>query len=704
MDDAAEGYNWNNDIIKMISDIEDDIKGRMDQGSKEDIGKKNTTNTEKKEMDDELEHGECKNINGEKMAENENDRGKKTDEEIGEEEESYAEEGYNWNNDIIKMISDIEDDVKRRIDEDIVKTTTGREDLELEHWEGEKKEKEKLEENKYRKDDEKGEEGKAQLADKETDDAEGYNWNNDIIKMISDIEDDIKGRIDKDNNEEQNISEGIGKRTVNKKNENMDDQLEQEGVDDMVGVNKKRTKNKEEDEGAADPDEEEGDVEGYNWNNDIIKMMSDIEDDVKGRIDQNNKEDKEEKTDEEKGETRLKEEEEADDAKRYNWNEDVEDDAERKIAERSKEDYHRLETTPNKENAEKGDALEQREDEDQKEEDTETRNIEEIAMETEGEQEGQDKEGYGEIEGENKAVVEQGMEETVNKKPMEGQVMEKEEGKEKNVEEENRETGKQRIDEQTVAEEKREESVDENKTEDIKVVVQKEVEKEKKVEKDDENEVEEEKECEQSWEEQGGKEEDEDYVEVGDFIKMVSDVEDDVNRVWSEKTKETIDVGVNTIVEDERAVDTAAENQETVEKNSDIEDVLDIHQEKELESKDESSAKDVCGSDPEANDESLTRTGEEQSRAGVDSDCNRVSFSMMDSFASEKKRDDADSCSEEQDSRRLDGDVKMSEEVRLSGEEEKSVGGCFESSVLMSGEDLSRSTECISHRLTSIFL
>ena len=80
---------------------------------------------------------------------------------------------------------------------------------------------------------------------------------------------------------------------------------------------------------------------------------------------------------------------------------------------------------------------------------------------------------------------------------------------------------------------------------------------------------------------------------------------------------------------------------------------------------------------------------------GVDSDRNKVSFSM-DSFAIEKKKDDADSCSEGKDPR----DVKV---AGSSGEEEESLGGRGESSMLMRGEDLSRGTKCISHRVTSIF-
>ena len=69
----------------------------------------------------------------------------------------------------------------------------------------------------------------------------------------------------------------------------------------------------------------------------------------------------------------------------------------------------------------------------------------------------------------------------------------------------------------------------------------------------------------------------------------------------------------------------------------------------------------------------------------------------MDSFAIEKKRDDADSCSEGKDTR----DVEV---AGSSGEEEESLGGPGESSMLMRGEDLSRGTKCISHRVTSIFL
>ena len=303
-------------------------------------------------------------------------------------------------------------------------------DLELETNEKE------LEDRKGKKDGEEGAEGKARLDDEETGDAEGYNWNKDIIRMISDIEDDITGRMD------QNIEEDIRTRTTDTEKGRMGDELKHEECEkrkgeEVVENDKNRKKKKDEEEEKAQPGEEEGDVEGYNWNNDIIKMMSDIEDDVKGRIDQSNKEElynlqrstghKEEEEEMVREKTDEKEEEpkdETDDAiaKGYNWNNDIikiisdtEDDEERRIAQRSKEDI--LETTPNKENKEneeKDDELEHRGDEDQKDEDTEARYIEESTMEKEWKKNGHEKEDYEEIEGKDEDVVEKGIVETEN--------------------------------------------------------------------------------------------------------------------------------------------------------------------------------------------------------------------------------------------------------------------------------------------------
>ena len=608
--DVEEGYNWNNDIIKIISDVEDDVKRRMDQGSKEDIGKR-AADMEKEELGDEPEYGECEEIKGEELVKEGKDNKKKEDEEVEEEEETYDEVGYNWKTDIIKIISDIEDDVKGRINqnikEDIVKKATGQKaekmDLELRDGEmGKTKEKEELEENMYRegkKDDEEGEEGKSQLNNEETGDEEVYNWKNDIIRMISDIEDDVKERIDQSNKEE----------------------LYQ--LQTSTGHN-------EEDEPKEGKDNKKG------------QMVKD-------------------NTDENEGETRLKEEK-ADDAKEYNWNNDIikiisdtEDDVERRIAQRRKEDI--LETASNKENKEKSGLLERQGDENKDKENKDGRYIDEFNMD------------YMEIKAKDEAVVEKQTAKAVNEKSMECQVIEKEERKEKNWED--------KLEKLMEEEKKTEERVVENKAEE-KNLEQKEAEKKNKVEQ---------KEMEEEEVKKDG-----DYVVGGDFIKMVSDVEDDVNRAWSEKTKKMSDVGVNTIMENERVADTAAGNQETVKKSSVIEDGLDTHQEKEFGNQDESSANlkenvrrvyaEVTNN--EANNECETITGEKQSWAGVDSDRSKVSFSL-ESSAIEMKRDDADSCSLGQDPRSLDKDMEKGVVARLSGEEEI-VEGCGESSVLVPGD------------------
>ena len=607
-DSNGEGYSKKEDIIKMISDVEDDVKRRIEWSRND-----NTVNTFNQGEEDEsgLNHDEKQ----EDVVEDEK-CGERKKEEKGEEGKTTDEEEYNWNNDIIKMMSEIEDDK-----DDIVKTST-------EYGEGEDK-KELVEEEKKDKDED---------GDEVTNDEEGYDWKRDTIKMISDIEDDVQRRMSRSREEEKYVAEGIEKR-ITEKNKDIDDELEPEVVEDKeVGEMVEEDKNKK-------PCNEETNAGEYNWNNDMIKMMSDIEDDVKRRLDQGDMEyninistgdikekaDKadlnnegKDKTDEENGEAHL-EDEKICDTNEYNWNHDiikiisdVEDNVEKRIDQGRKETNHILETTSAKDKED-----EQRGDKEKIDERKISRDIEEFIVEKQREQKREEKEEQ-EIEEDQGMVMEQG---TVgNKKAMEEQVMEKEEGDKKDRKEEN--VGEEQGDQKT--------------------------------------------------ERYAKKEEGEDYY---DFIKMVSDVEDDVDRAWSQKVKKTVDVGVNTMMEEDREAGKAGD------RNQDKMSSQDVNQEKEKYEKSTTVLEDIGLSDAATINETTSVEEQMRTRTEVEPDCNKVSLSM-------------DVCSEEQDSgRRLGTDVKMGRMDSFSGDEENLGGGrgC-------SGEDFSRSMKCISHCMASIFL
>ena len=188
-------------------------ESEKDIGNKEFINDKNVqSEQEAKETIEEnytdqifnIGHVECKEKDGfveeEKAEKKEND----TNWETGEAEKETCslvadgEARYDWNNDIIKIISEVEDEVRKSNNQ------------EHENEEMEQDTRKALEEEIIN---DTNEENKERI------NPEGYNWTNDVVKMMSDIEDDVSRRLN-------NVKDDTAEKSFEDKRDEMDNELE----------------------------------------------------------------------------------------------------------------------------------------------------------------------------------------------------------------------------------------------------------------------------------------------------------------------------------------------------------------------------------------------------------------------------------------------------------------------------------------------
>ena len=273
-------YNWSQDIIKMISDIEDDVKREIDRNTKKDTTNTSSADLREKDRDYDLREETLK-----VGYNNDKDKGCCSNDESREiiKDDVQMGSGQDITAEIVETVDDqdefemdythVDEEKEKAVLEDI----GNKEFIKDINVRPEEKEKEIIEENctnqilntgvggkekdGFKEEEEEKKENDTNWenveAEKETcshaDDNEArYDWNNDIIKMISDVEDEVRKSNDREHEE----------RRQKKRNT-----LEEEIINESNEENKERIN-----------------PEGYNWTNDIVKMMSDIEDDVSRRF------------------------------------------------------------------------------------------------------------------------------------------------------------------------------------------------------------------------------------------------------------------------------------------------------------------------------------------------------------------------------------------------------------------------------------